>query len=108
MTTNPKHNTTNRFLGGRFKFESKNYPDELWRHKTGKLLREKQESSQLYQPDISFEVVPVLNEIGVSFCSMNYPDHFIQHCNDECSIAKANDNDPEIVQKMFPGFHVKV
>ena len=77
----------------------KNCPDEFWRDVTrlGMLLREKQESSQLYQPDISLDVVPGLYGIGVRFRSMNYPDHFIQHCNDKCSIANANDNDPEIM-----------
>ena len=93
MATNSSHNTINRLLGGRFKFESKNYPNEFLRHKNGKLQREKQENSQLYQLDTSFDVVPGLYGIGISFRSVNYPDHFIRHCNDECSIAKSEDTE---------------
>ena len=93
MTANYSHNTISRLLGGRFRFESKNYPNEFWRHKGGKLRREKQESSQLYQLDTSFDVVPGLYGIGVSFRSVNYPDHFIRHANDECFIAKLEETE---------------
>lgn len=108
MTTSSSssHNTINRLLGGRFKFESKNYPNEFWRHKNWKLLREsreKQENSQLYDLDASFDVVPGLHGIGVSFRSVNYPNYFIRHCEDWCSIAKYVDysdaSDPDLFRK---------
>ena len=102
MTTrsNCSHNTINRLLGGRFKFESKNYSNEFWRHKNGDLLRESQESSQLYDLDTSFDVVPGLYGIGVSF---HYPNRFIRHCNSLCSIDKymeySHAGDPDLFKK---------
>ena len=105
MTTssNCSHNAINRLLGGRFKFESKNYSNEFWRHKNGDLLRESQESSQLYDLDTSFDVVPGLYGIGVSFRSVNYPNRFIRHCNSLCSIDKymeySHAGDPDLFKK---------
>ena len=47
----------------------------------------------MYQLDTSFDVVPGLYGIGVSFRSVNYPDHFIRHANDECFIAELEGTD---------------
>ena len=89
---NTEYNTVGRLLGGRFKFESKNYPGEFWRHKNFEVWKEKQESSNLYQLDTSFDVVPGLHGIGLSFRSVKYPDHFIRHyIGGECVISKPDE-----------------
>lgn len=90
---NTEYTTVGRLLGGRFKFESKNYPGEFWRHQNYELWKQKQESSKLYQLDTSFDVVPGLHGIGISFRSVNYPDHFIlRYPTGECVISKPNES----------------
>ena len=47
----------------------------------------------MYQLDTSFDVVPGLHGIGISFRSVNYPDHFILHYKGECVISKPDEGD---------------
>ena len=47
----------------------------------------------LYKLDSSFHVVPGLAGVGVSFKSVNYPDHFIRHSSRKGYLAKFHDSD---------------
>lgn len=80
-------------------FESKNFRNEFWRHRNYELWKDVQDSSRLYQLDASFDIIPGLCGVGISFRSVNYPAHFIRHSGGECFIAKASDNDIELFKK---------
>ena len=81
-------------------FESKNFRNEFWRHRNYELWKDVQNSSKLYQLDASFDIVPGLCGVGISFRSVNYPAHFIRHSGGKCFIAKASEsNDIELFKK---------
>ena len=98
MTTH--YNTVGQLLGRQFMFESENFPNEFWRHKNFELWRDVPDGSKLYQLDASFDIVPGLCGVGISFRSVNYPAHYIRHSGGECFISKASEsNDIELFEK---------
>ena len=66
-------------IGKQFRFESKNYPNHFIRHFCWKLYKHEYDTSEIYQLDSSFDVIPGVAGQGVSLRSLNYPAYFIGH-----------------------------
>ena len=77
-------------IGKQFRFESKNYPSHFFRHQNWKLYKHEYNSSELYQLDSSFDVIPGVAGQGVSLRSVNYPAHFVGHRKGDCLIRSSD------------------
>eukprot|EP00347_Sterkiella_histriomuscorum_P001757 403370805 len=67
--------------GAVLSFESHNGEGMFWRHEDDYLHRHGYSNDELYKNDASFHIENCLNgyQGGVSFRSVNYPDHYIRH-----------------------------
>ena len=80
--------------GAVLSFESHNGEGMFWRHEDDYLHRHSYSDESLYKNDASFYIETCINGAeGVSFRSVNYPDHYVRHKDSKLRIARYNPND---------------
>ncbi len=70
-----------------------NMPDYVLRHKNFRVYLERNDGSELFKKDATFEVTQgnAAQEGAISFRSVNFPNHFLRHKNFELWIDESRD-----------------